>query len=100
LAWTGSKGAFRIFTYKNLRTPFQPRQNRCQSRLAETLSEQKELQEKIQSLEKKQRRQCQQIFDVENEINEKRDQLIAELEKRLSQKTTSQELFTIRWSII
>lgn len=73
---------------------------RRQSRLAETLSEQKELQEKIQSLEKKQRRQRQQIFDVEDEINKKRDTLIAELENRLSQKTSTQELFTIRWRVI
>ncbi|MEE4209427.1 MAG: SNF2-related protein [Parvularcula sp.] len=73
---------------------------RRQSRQAETLSEQKELQEKIQSLEKKQRRQRQQIFDVEDEINEKRDALIAELERRLSQKTQSDELFTIRWQVI
>ena len=73
---------------------------RRQSRQAETLSEQKELQEKIQSLEKKQRRQRQQIFDVEDEINDKRDALITELERRLSQKTQSTELFTIRWQVI
>lgn len=73
---------------------------RRQSRQAETLSEQKELQEKIQSLEKKQRRQRQQIFDVEDEINEKRDALIAELERRLSQKTQAEEIFDIRWKVI
>ena len=73
---------------------------RRQSRQAETLSEQKTLQEKIQSLEKKQRRQRQQIFDVEDEINDKRDTLISELERRLSQKTQSTELFTIRWQVI
>ncbi|TVP78299.1 MAG: ATP-dependent helicase [Puniceicoccaceae bacterium] len=73
---------------------------RRQSRQAETLTEQKELQEKIQSLEKKQRRQRQQIFDVEDEINDKRDALITELERRLSQKTESTELFTIRWQVV
>ena len=73
---------------------------RRQSRQAETLTEQKELQEKIQLLEKKQRRQRQQIFDVEDEINDKRDALIAELEHRLSQKTEHSELFTIRWKVI
>ena len=73
---------------------------RRQSRQAETLSDQKELQEKIQSLEKKQRRQRQQIFDVEDEITDKRDALIAELEHRLSQKTEYSELFTIRWKVI
>jgi hypothetical protein len=73
---------------------------RRQSRQAETLTEQKEIQEKIQSLEKKQRRQRQQIFDVEDEINDKRDDLIAELERRLSQQTEHSELFTIRWKVI
>lgn len=73
---------------------------RRQSRQAETLAEQKELQEKMQSLEKKQRRQRQQIFDVEDEITEKRDSLIAELERRLSHKTQNSELFTIRWKVI
>jgi superfamily II DNA/RNA helicase len=73
---------------------------RRQSRQTETLSEQKALQGKIQTLEKKQRRQRQQIFDVEDEINDKRDHLIAELEDRLSQKTRTEELFTIHWKII
>lgn len=73
---------------------------RRQSRQAETLTEQKELQEKMQALEKKQRRQRQQIFDVEDEINDKRDALISELERRLSQKTQTDELFTLRWRVI
>jgi len=81
-------------------TKEQIKELRRQSRHAETLSEQKEFLEKIQSLEKKQRRQRQQIFDVEDEIKEKRDSLIAELERRLSQKTQSAELFTIRWQVI
>ena len=73
---------------------------RRSSRSAETLTEQKELQEKIQTLEKKQRRQRQRIFDVEDEINDKRDTLISELERRLSQQTQNCELFTIRWKVI
>ena len=71
-----------------------------QCRQAETLTEQKELQLKIQSLEKKKRRQRQQIFDVEDEINNKRDALIVKLESRLSQKTEHRELFTIYWKVI
>ena len=70
------------------------------SRSAETLSEQKELQEKIQSLEKKQKRQRREIFDKEDEITDKRDALITELERRLSQQTKSNELFIIRWKVI
>ena len=60
----------------------------------------KEIQEKIKQAEKKQRRQRQEIFDVEDEILEKRDDLIDALEKRLNQKTTTEELFTIRWQVV
>ena len=71
-----------------------------ESRLAPSIEEQKEIQEKIKQAEKKQRRQRQEIFDVEDEILEKRDDLIDALEKRLNQKTTTEELFTIRWQVV
>jgi len=70
-----------------------------ESRQAQTLEDQKDLQEKIKSEEKKQRRQRQEIFDVEDEILEKRDQLIEALEKRLNQNTHIEELFTLRWKV-
>ncbi len=71
-----------------------------QARLATTVSEQREFQDKIKQLEKKKRRQRQQIFDVEDEIEAKRDALIEALEKRMSQKTSIEPLFTIRWSVV
>lgn len=71
-----------------------------QARLATTMEEQKQLQEKIADMEKKKRRQRQQIFDVEDEIEAKRDSLIEALEKRMKQKTTIEPLFTIRWQVI
>ena len=40
--------------------------------------------------DRKQRRQWQEIFDVEDEILEKRDQLIDALEKRLNQNTKTE----------
>ncbi len=70
------------------------------ARKAVTLEEQDAIQRKIQDLEKKKRRQRQQIFDVEDEIEHKRDCLIAELEKKIAQKLSRQRLFTIRWSVI
>ena len=70
-----------------------------QSRQATTVADQHQLQEKIKDLEKKKRRQRQRIFDVEDEIMEKRDALIDSLEKRMQQKTSSKPLFTIRWEI-
>jgi hypothetical protein len=72
---------------------------RRQARQAETLEAQREIQEKVQKLERQQRRQRQEIFRVEDEIMQKRDDLIDQLEKRLSQKSDVETLFTIRWSV-
>lgn len=71
-----------------------------QARQAENLELQHKIQERIKQLEKKKRRQRQQIFDIEDEIMEKRDNLIDALEKRLEQKTMVNELFTIKWAVI
>ncbi len=73
---------------------------RRQARLAATLDVQNELQQKLQELERKQRRQRQQIFDIEDQIAEKRDKLIDGLQKRMSQKTATTPLFTIRWAVV
>jgi len=72
---------------------------RRQSRQVTTLEEQHQIQEKIQKLERQQRRQRQEIFKAEDEIMEKRDELIDQLEKRLAQRTESETLFTIRWAV-
>jgi len=73
---------------------------RRQSRQAVTLEEQRQIQEKIQKLERLQRRQRQEIFQVEDEIMEKRDQLIDQLEKRLAQQTVTETLFAVRWAVV
>jgi len=70
-----------------------------QARRATTTDEQHMLQLKIRELEQKQRRQRQEIFDAEDEIQDKRDALITALERRLKQSTTTNTLFTIRWSV-
>lgn len=72
---------------------------RRQSRLAPSLEEQKEIREEMQKLEHKKNRQRREIFDREDEISEKRDRLIEKLEKGLSRQTTTEELFTIRFSV-
>ena len=72
---------------------------RRQARLAVTLDQQHAIQQQIQKLEKQQRRQRQDIFKIEDEIMEKRDSLIASLERRLAQHSATEELFTIRWVV-
>ena len=73
---------------------------RRQARLATMLDEQYDLQQQIKELEKKQRRQRQQIFNIEDQIAEKRDALIDALHRRMSQKTTTNNLFTIHWQVV
>ncbi|MBK1618474.1 ATP-dependent helicase [Lamprobacter modestohalophilus] len=71
-----------------------------ESRQATSTNEQHKLQVRIREVERDQRRQRQAIFDVEDEIIEKRDTLIDALEQRLQQHTAIQRLFSIRWTIV
>lgn len=57
------------------------------SRQAPTLQEEKAMQDQILSLEQAKRRQRQRIFEIEDEIEEKRKTLVAARESRLQQKT-------------
>lgn len=70
------------------------------TRLAQSIEEQKQNQERLKQLERQQKRQRMEIFDIEDEISDKRDLLISALEKRMKQKTEVAELFTIRWKVI
>ena len=70
-----------------------------ESRQATTLTEQQVLQEKIARLERQQRKQRQEIFQIEDDIHDKRDQLITQLTQRMTQKVTSETLFTIKWVV-
>lgn len=71
-----------------------------ESRLAQTTEDQKQSQEKLKQLERQQKRQRMEVFDIEDEIADKRDELIAALEKRMKQRTEVTELFTVRWQVI
>ena len=70
------------------------------ARRAATLQEHAVIQNQISELERKQRRQRQDIFAVEDEIIAKRDALIASLQQRLREKTDTQTLFTVRWQVM
>lgn len=70
------------------------------ARNAATLHEQDSIQRELSELERKQRRLRQEIFNVEDEIIEKRDVLIASLQQRLQEKTDTQTLFTLRWQVV
>lgn len=70
-----------------------------EARQAPTLDEQQALQEKIAKLERLQRKQRQEIFQIEDDIHDKRDQLITQLTERMTQKVVTENLFTISWSV-
>lgn len=70
------------------------------ARKAATLQEQSAIQSEIAALERQKRRQRQEIFDVEDEIMEQRDQLIESLQQRLEEKTETETLFTLRWQVV
>jgi len=71
-----------------------------QARLATTVDEELALQKRRRELEQQQRRQRQRIFEVEDEIRERRDALIDQLEQRMRQRSAVEELFTIRWRVV
>ena len=74
--------------------------SRREARGATTLDEQHEIQERIKKLERQQRRQRQEIFEVEDEIAERRDELIDALERRLAQGSTREALFTVEFEVV
>lgn len=70
------------------------------ARSATSPEQQHRIQTQIQELEKSKRRLRQRIFEVEDEIIEERDQMIADLEARLQQDISKQELFAVRWAVV
>jgi hypothetical protein len=70
-----------------------------QARLAQGVEESKRLQDETRKVEAEQRRQRQEIFQVEDEIEARRDALIAALEKRLHKASRRHALFSVRWSV-
>jgi len=78
----------------------QVRDLKREMRSATDPQDQHRIQTKIQDLEKSKRRLRQRIFEVEDEILEKRDGMIADIERRLQQEINTENLFTIRWRLI
>ncbi|QQE11526.1 DEAD/DEAH box helicase family protein [Planctomycetota bacterium] len=68
--------------------------------LAETAQAQGDALKLVHSLEKKQKQARQKMYDIEDEVEEQREQLIQQLRKRCEQHQTQQELFTIRFEIV
>jgi len=86
---------------KNLsNTKEQLRVAQREARLASTLADQHSAQEKVQKLQRQQRRLRQEIFQVEDDIDVKRLDLIERLSQRMTQQVHTEQLFTIAWEVI
>ncbi|MFN9278714.1 MAG: SNF2-related protein [Betaproteobacteria bacterium] len=71
-----------------------------QARMALSMEDAQRLQQDIRKTEAEQRRQRQDIFAVEDEIEARRDALIAALQKRLHRASRNQSLFVLRWRVV
>ena len=69
-------------------------------RAVENIERKVVLEEEIATLERKQRRLRQNIFDVEDEIELERKELIENLRQHMNAKITQEQLFTFRWKLI
>lgn len=71
-----------------------------EARKAQTTEEQLDLQNKLRELERQRHRQRQEVYDVEDQIDEQRNALVADLEKRLKQSIHHETVFTLRWRVV
>lgn len=59
-----------------------------------------DFEKQLQDLEKKRRQLRRDIFDAEDEINTKRDELFAKIQAQLKQDRQVMHLFAVRWEIL
>ncbi|PIE24050.1 MAG: DEAD/DEAH box helicase [Planctomycetota bacterium] len=70
---------------------------RKESKAQVTLALKLQAQKQIKKLEQRRNQQRRQLFEAQDEIDERRGQLIEEIEKQLQTEATRDMMFTIRW---
>ena len=75
------------------------REARKVAALAASLADKLNAQKNIKSLEKTRKERRKRLYDAQDEIDTRRDELIEKIEGQLSQKTDIAPLFTIRWHL-
>lgn len=68
---------------------------RCPSDSLEKLAGQKQ----VKALESQRNTKRRALFDAQDEIDRRREQLIAEIEGKLQQRVSQTTLFSIRWTL-
>lgn len=76
------------------------KQVRREAKIAPTLEEKLSLQKQQKKLESQRNRNRRDLFDKQDEVDERREALIESLEGKLSKKTTIETLFTVQWSVV
>ena len=64
-----------------------------------TLEEKLEGQKKIKALEAQRNHRRRSLFDAQDQVDRQREDLIGNIEGKLQQKTTRQELLAVRWTL-
>lgn len=75
------------------------KQVRREAKIAPTLEEKLSLQKQQKKLESQRNRNRRDLFDKQDEVDERREALIESLEGKLNKKTTIETLFTVQWSV-
>lgn len=65
-----------------------------------TLEDKLEAQKRVKAIEAQRNTKRRALFEAQDDIDYRREQLITEIEGKLGQKTTVLELFSIRWQIV
>ena len=77
----------------------QIREARKTATLVQSLQDKLDAQKLIKSLEKTRNTRRRELFDAQDAIDDKRDELIKNIEKQLKQTRSNQVLYKIRWSL-
>ncbi len=64
------------------------------------LEEKVKAQRHIKEMEKKRNTMRQELYQKQDEVDERKEKLISEIEERMKQKIEKNELFTVRWQLI
>ena len=70
------------------------------ARQAETIEQRLQLEQKSEELRRQKRRKRNELEDREDEISARRKSLLAELEKRMIQTTSIDDIFFIAWNTL
>ncbi len=72
---------------------------RREAKIAVTLEEKLALQKQQKNLESQRNKSRRELFDKQDEVDGRREELIESLEGKLNKKTTVETLFTVQWSV-